>query len=245
MISVCMASYNGEAFIREQVQSILSEISVSDELIVSDDGSNDKTVSILRSIDDPRLKVITNNRGSGVTANFENVIAAAKGSYIFLSDQDDVWLPGRVQKSIELLSSYDLVVCDAVVVDQHLDPILNSAFSIRGVGNGFWSNFFRIRYLGCCMAFRRELLLDILPFPQNHKLITHDSWIALVGELFHRTYVLRNPYVLYRRHGGNLSEGGWQSSNTLYQKLMIRIYGAFCLARLGLRKLFFERVKVR
>lgn len=233
-----MASYNGETFIRDQVLSILSEIGVSDELIVSDDGSSDNTLFILRSIDDPRLKVIRNHRGNGVTANFENVIAAATGNFIFLSDQDDVWLPGRVGKSIELLSSHDLVVCDAVVVDQELEPILHSAFSIRGVGSGFWSNFFRIRYLGCCMAFRRELLLDILPFPRHHKLITHDSWITLVGELFHRTYVLRSPYILYRRHGGNLSGGGWQSNNTLYQRMMIRLYAALCLLRLGIRKYF-------
>lgn len=237
MISVCLASYNGEAYIEDQVLSILSEIGAEDELVVSDDGSSDQTLAILLSLADPRLKIINNSARKGVTANFESALSAARGDFIFLSDQDDIWLTGRVGRSIELLQSYALVVCDAIVVDQNLNPILESAFSIRGAKKGFFSNFFRIRYLGCCMAFRRDLLVDILPLPRNHSLITHDSWIALVGELFHRTYILERPYVLYRRHGSNLSAGGWQSSNGFSQKLKIRLYALFSLIELSLKKL--------
>ena len=89
MISVCMATYNGEKYLREQVGSILTQLGENDELVVSDDGSTDSTIDILKSYNDPRIKIFINTGRHGVNSNFENALRHADGDYIFLSDQDD------------------------------------------------------------------------------------------------------------------------------------------------------------
>ena len=96
MISVCIATYNGERFIREQIDSILRQLSSDDEIIVSDDGSTDDTISIINSIDDKRIRIIEGPRKHSPTHNFECAMKEAKGYYIFLADQDDVWKPNKV-----------------------------------------------------------------------------------------------------------------------------------------------------
>ena len=100
MISVCMACYNGEKFIQEQVDSIICQLGLDDELIISDDGSNDRTLDILFSYEDSRIKILHNRACHGFVGNFENALSHAKGDYIFLSDQDDIWKKEKVQKVI-------------------------------------------------------------------------------------------------------------------------------------------------
>jgi glycosyltransferase involved in cell wall biosynthesis len=141
MISVCMATYNGEKFIEEQVHSILSQLGQEDELIVSDDSSSDMTLFLLRQMKDRRIKIFSNTMGKGYVGNFENALIHAKGDSIFLSDQDDVWLPGKVRKVMEDLEVYDFVVTNAVVVDEKLDIISSSHFKIAGTKRGFLNNF--------------------------------------------------------------------------------------------------------
>ena len=97
-ISVCMAVYNGEKYIREQIASILGQLAPGDELIISDDGSSDGTLDEARAFGDARIRLLANQLDRGYSGNFENAIRHAGGDIIFLSDQDDVWLPGRVEK---------------------------------------------------------------------------------------------------------------------------------------------------
>ena len=97
MISVCMATYNGERYIKEQVSSIMQQLGENDELIVSDDGSSDSTLQVLDSFHDSRIKVFSGPR-TGLTYNFENAIKNANGDYLFLSDQDDVWECNKVER---------------------------------------------------------------------------------------------------------------------------------------------------
>ncbi|MEK5777350.1 glycosyltransferase, partial [Acinetobacter nosocomialis] len=97
MISVCLATYNGEKYIVEQLTSILSQLSPTDEVIISDDHSTDETLLLIKSLNDPRIKIITNELGKGYTKNFENAINHSSGDYIFLSDQDDVWVENKVE----------------------------------------------------------------------------------------------------------------------------------------------------
>ena len=94
-ISVCIATYNGGAFIKDQIYSILLQLSQNDEIIISDDGSRDSTLNILFSFNDSRIKIYKNGGKHGVVSNFENAIKHATGDYIFLCDQDDVWMPGK------------------------------------------------------------------------------------------------------------------------------------------------------
>lgn len=113
MISVCIATYNGERFIREQIGSIINQLGNEDEIIISDNGSTDSTIDIIKEIDDKRIKLIKGPEKKSPTSNFENALMHAKGEYIFLSDQDDVWKDNKISICMQYLKHYDCVISDA------------------------------------------------------------------------------------------------------------------------------------
>ena len=117
MVSVCIASYNGEKFILEQLNSILTQIHEKDEILICDDKSTDSTVEIIKKINDSRLKLYENDKNLGYTKNFERVLSLSKGDIIITSDQDDIWLPGKYKTIIKNLKLVDFVVHDAKIVD--------------------------------------------------------------------------------------------------------------------------------
>lgn len=208
MVSVCIATYNGELYLREQIDSILLQISETDEIIISDDNSRDKTYTILSSYHDKRLRLIRNDTArKGCIGNFENALRHVRGEYIFLSDQDDVWLPGKYVKICELLQDYTVVVHDSIVTDKNLFPVCPSFFHEFGSGKGIIKNIVRSSYYGSCMAFRREILNWALPFPATNE-IGHDLWIGLIGELKGNVLFYPTPYLLYRRHESTTTSMG-------------------------------------
>ena len=229
MISVCMATYNGEKYLREQVDSILSQLGEEDELVVSDDGSTDGTISILNSYRDDRIKIYhhvkNNNAGGGtsmqlVAENFQFGLQQCKGDYIFLSDQDDIWLPGKVMKCMAVLRDHSLVNHNCKVVDANLNITYPSYFDLVHTKEGFIHNFIKFGYLGCCMAFRRDILEYVLPFDDE---IAHDAWICYLTGLLGDSKCIAEPLLLYRRHGMNISGASQKSTNTLCYKIKYRI----------------------
>lgn len=239
MISVCMATFNGEKYVVEQIESILKQLDVEDELIISDDGSTDNTINLIKLINDKRIKLYFKN-GYSYTENFENALKKAKGDYIFLSDQDDVWSPNKVQVCLNYLKEYDFVMSDATVVDENLKVINSSRNSYHFVKNGFLRNFIKTYYLGCCMAFKRNVLDFVLPFPTNSKLCLHDAWISLNAELFFKTKVIDEQLILYRRHSNNTSNGSIVKKLNIRKYFMIRIYLFFNLINNKLRRNIYE-----
>lgn len=223
MISVCMATYNGERYLKEQIDSILLQLDEYDELVISDDGSVDATVDIIESYNDKRIKLLKYN-SYNYTQNFENALCNCSGEYIFLSDQDDVWKDNKVKVCLQYLKSgYDMVMHNAIVADEDLHVILNSRNNFYNVKNGFVKNFIKTRYLGCCLAFNNQILKYSLPFPGNHELCLHDAWISLNAEFKFKTIVISEPLIIYRRHNKNVSSGGNSTSN-LFKVVKIRIY---------------------
>lgn len=227
MISVCMACYNGEAFIEKQLNSILNQLRESDELIISDNASTDNTVSIIKSINDKRIKLLNNPRQTkyariNCIQNFENALKHARGEIIFLSDQDDIWEPERISHVLPYLENYDIIVNDCKLIDEDGIVQADSYFQIRKSGKGIVKNFFTNTYLGCCMCFKRKVLSLCLPFPKSISM--HDIWIGLVGELFFKTFFLEKALVLYRNHGRNVSPTAANNSKyNMFEKLMFRI----------------------
>ena len=219
-----MATYNGEKYIHEQISSILSQLSNYDELIVSDDCSTDRTVDIVREFNDSRIKLIFNTRAKGYSENFENAIHCATGNFIFLSDQDDVWNESKIEKMLSMLNESQLVVSDAQFVDKNLNLVNETYFSLRGGKPGFFRNLYKLRYIGACMAFRREILSKVLPFPNRKDLCPHDMWISLVAEFYFNVALIEEPLIYYRRHGDNISNGGSSSSNSIFKKILFRGY---------------------
>ena len=112
MISVCLATYNGERFIQRQLETIIEQLGEDDEIIISDDGSTDDTLRIIEGLHSPLIHVYINNGEHGYTPNFENALRYAHGEYIFLSDQDDVWLPRKLEICMNALKTCDFVVSD-------------------------------------------------------------------------------------------------------------------------------------
>lgn len=207
-----MATYNGERYIEEQLQSILSQIAADDEVVIVDDASRDRTVEIVNALEDRRVRVIKQEANRGVLATFERAIRAARGQLIFLSDQDDVWQPEKVAsvlREFQLNPDADIVISDARSVDDHGATLADSYFAQRGKFQaGVMSNLFRCSYLGCAMAFRRRVCARVLPFPLGTDVL-HDLWIgasnALAGG---RTSYIDRPLVLYRRHERNATGNG-------------------------------------
>lgn len=191
-ISVCMASYNGAKYIREQIMSILSQLKPSDELVVSDDGSKDGTLDIVHSIGDKRIRVFRNTSPHGVSSNFNNAIYHSTGDVIFFSDQDDIWMPNKVSCCMDALKDADMVVHNAELVDSNNTDIGKKYFSLFNVNTGFWNNWWRCAFLGSCMAFRRESLMQLMPCP-NHSIILHDYWLFMSMAFKHKRIVCLTP----------------------------------------------------
>ena len=221
MISVCIATYNGERFIKEQLDSILCQLGRNDEIIISDDGSKDHTLDIVNAIDDSRIHIY-HNVNHGFVYNFENAMSHAAGDYIFLSDQDDIWFPNKVARCLELLQEHLVVNHNSLIADEEGKGNGRDFFSMHHSKGGFWQTIWRNSYSGCCMAFRRELLEWALPFPKN--IASHDIWLGLIAEKKGKTYFLDEPLIYYRRHGHNASSTASKSELGLIKKLKYRSY---------------------
>ena len=225
VVSVCMATYNGEKYIKEQLISILFQLSEEDEVIISDDGSHDSTLEIIDSFHDNRIKIYHNSAPHGVVPNFENAIKHASGEFVFLCDQDDVWEDGKVEICKKYLSHNILVLHDASIIDKNGVEIQSSYFKLRGSKIGYFNNVVKNSYLGCCMAFRWNLLKYILPFPG--KIEMHDRWIGLQAELYGRTVMVNRQLSRYRIHGENVSNSTEKSKNDFITMLQIRLWLLF------------------
>ncbi|HOU68891.1 MAG TPA: glycosyltransferase family 2 protein [Paludibacteraceae bacterium] len=241
MISVCMSTYNGGRHLKEQVLSILSQLSDQDEVVVSDDGSTDDTIDVLSSFEDKRIRVFEHQKESSkyafdyTTRNVEHALKMAKGDFIFLADQDDVWMPNKVTKFMEILKSSDLVLSDCVVTDSKLNQLSNSYFIKNGSKKGIVNNLLRNSYLGCCMAFRSSALSYVLPFPKT--LVPHDIWIGLNVEMRGNVHFLDEPTLYYRRHESNLSTSSDKSSYSIAFRIYYRMMIIFNL----LKRLYAEK----
>ena len=228
MISVCMATYNGEKFIREQIASILLQLKMDDELIISDDGSTDRTLEIIGSFLDKRI-VLLHHTPCGIAWNFENALKHANGDYIFLADQDDVWLPGKVTSCLEKLhDGYDFIVTNCTVTDQDLNIESYQDYnSIRPISLSFFRNFVTNSILGACTAFSREVLEAVVPFPRRPYM--HDTWITFFSFLNFESFYITESYMLYRRHNETVSFLGKKNTNTLFHKIQYRAFLLFYL----------------
>lgn len=208
-ISVAMATWNGAAHLGEQLESLAAQRRLPTELVVCDDGSTDDTVEILERFARSapfRVAIHRNARNLGVLRNFEKALSLCTGDIVFLSDQDDVWLPekiGEVARVFEETPGALAVINDKLITDENLVPTGATMLgNIRGFGSPD-GNF----VAGCCSAFRREWLDIALPIPQGA--IAHDTW--LVG-LAHRLGVVSisdKPLQYYRRHGDNVSQNAY------------------------------------
>ena len=212
-VSVCMASYRGAPFIAAQITSILAELGGEDELVIVDDASPDNTVEIIKAVTDPRVRLIQSPQNRGYVRTFEAAILASVGEYIFLSDQDDLWVPGRVKLMLEALESARMVATNFSMLDggpRPWIPPLRSGMDSRTLANLFGIMVGYRAYYGCGMAFRRELVPVVTPIPAYVR-ESHDLWFAICGNVDGSIVHLEAPSLLRRLHDQNETPAGFRS----------------------------------
>ena len=213
MISVCMATYNGERWIEEQLKSILSQLGEGDEVVLVDDGSSDSTLDKVERFADSRVHIFRNDNNLGEVQTFQKALAYARGDVLFLCDQDDVWYPGKVSRVMQAFDKHPnvtLVLSDA--------QIINSAGRVTGAtyfGNrgkfipGVIPNIIKSKFLGCAIAVKSSMRDCFLPFPEQTS--AHDTWIGIINEYYGKTHFIPETLIGYRRHDRNTSSEHRQS----------------------------------
>lgn len=211
-VDILLASYNGEKYIEEQIDSILKQTYSNFTLHISDDKSTDKTRKILEkySKKDKRIVLHFQDKNQGYLKNFEYLLSIATSDYIMLCDQDDVWLENKVEGSLNKLTSdkLDLVVCNMLVVDEKLNIMDDSYFNFINLkldkNFTFKDYLFRNPAAGCAMAFKKTLLKRILPFPDlKHPYYIHDWYIYMIGQAYGNVGFINEPLSRYRQHSTN------------------------------------------
>lgn len=209
-ITVVMATYNGEKYIEEQLESIIQQISMDDEIIISDDGSADNTRFIVsdfqKKYENFNIKLVDGPQ-KGVALNFENALTYATKDIIFFSDQDDVWCSTKVKDVIECFVNkpgIEVVMHDAYEEYYGKVTTKSTLFSRRSARKGFIHNLLFSTYYGCCMAITRDFAKKITPFPSD--IVAHDQWIGLMGELKSASLLLDKPLIIHRYHVSNKSQ---------------------------------------
>lgn len=204
-ISVAMATYNGERYLSEQLQSFLFQTRQPHELVISDDCSTDSTMHIISEFSRLapfNVRTYCNDINLGHIKNFERALSLCYGDIIFLSDQDDVWMPNKLETIIrvfELEKNLHLVRSNMLITDSRLNPSgvtkLGNIISCGGKTNDFNS--------GCGMAVSRDFLNVGLPIPDG--LWGHDEWLGSIATALGVGSLLEEPLMYYRRHATNSS----------------------------------------
>ena len=213
-VDILLATCNGEKYVEEQVNSILGQTYNNIRLIVSDDGSDDSTQEILKKIakSDTRVILHFQEKRLGVIKNFEFLLKQVENDFYMFSDQDDVWLPEKVGKSMEKMNqeNADLVFGDLEVVNENLETMYPSYGDymllnrkIKKCIDSYELNYLYNCVTGCTILGKKSMLDKILPLPSNSKYVLHDYWIAIMSSIYGKVAYLEKSYIKYRQHGNN------------------------------------------
>jgi glycosyltransferase involved in cell wall biosynthesis len=223
-ISIAMATYNGEKYLQKQLDSFVNQTHQPYELVICDDGSSDRTIEILqkfKACTPFKVRIYENEENLGFAKNFEKALALCSGDIIFLSDQDDVWLPKKLERvRDEFLARPDiqLIINDGQIVHDDLrDTGLTILGQTRSVGLGD-----RAFLSGCCSALRSEFRDIVLPVPDC--VFVHDTWLHALGNSLNVRLVVDTPLQLYRRHGTNVSNALHSATTRLGRKDLLQSY---------------------
>lgn len=223
-LDILLASYNGEKYITEQIDSILSQTYRDFRLIIRDDGSSDSTCSIIEEYKkrDERIIFLNDDLGNlGFVGNFETLLKYSDADLIMLSDQDDFWFPDKIERYRQSANRHDssiplLVHSDAVVCNENLS-IIKSSYIFGFASENLINNiFFAFIVQGAAMMLNKSLRDLILPFPQGTYL--HDRYIHIMTELFGRRVFIPQPTMYYRQHRDNQIGSGMSIIRKILKK---------------------------
>ena len=208
-IDILMATYNGEKYLGEQLDSIINQTYHNWNLLIRDDNSTDKTLEIIQNYHkkDKRIKILKDNKGNiGIVGNFEELLKSSESEFIMFSDQDDIWVENKLDmylKMIEKIKNKGFMIhSDAILFDKNKSNILEDTFiSKKAINRGLENVFFNYFVQGATILISKEIKNFILPFPKEVYL--HDRYIHLISELFFERIFVNKALIYYRQHGDN------------------------------------------
>lgn len=214
--SIALCTYNGERFLTSQLESLLRQTQLPDELIVCDDGSTDGTVGILEKFAQKapfKVQVLVNQSSLGVVKNFEKAAKLCQNAIIFFCDQDDLWMPTKIEKQANFLiqnPDIQVVFSNLDLVNKYLNPLRKTMWEevrFRKKQQKRWKSGKAVEVLlqgnrvsGCSMAIRKTFLEQALPFPTQPTGFIHDAYLSLVASLTNQISFLEESLVFYRQH---------------------------------------------
>lgn len=212
-IDVLLATYNGEKYLKEQIDSILNQTYQNINLIISDDCSKDGTREVLKQYENnEKIKIYYQEKNLGYIKNFEFLLKQVQNEIFMLSDQDDIWLPEKIEKTYEVLKKQDadLVFADLEVVDENLNTIYESFGDFMKLNRKIekYIDSYKVNYLyncvtGCTLMAKSKWIEKILPVPAKSKYVAHDHWIGLIIGIEGKLAYVPEKYIKYRQHGNN------------------------------------------
>jgi glycosyltransferase involved in cell wall biosynthesis len=211
LVSVAIATYNGEMFLKKQIDSILSQTYKNIEIIVVDDCSSDRTIELLKEFERIYgIKLYLNIKNLGFIKNFEKAVSLCSGDYIALSDQDDIWLPNKIETLVNEIGEYSLVCSDAKLIDNN-ENIIHNSFTIYSGRDIPSNNIFEYLVFGnfvtgCTIMFDSKLVSKILPIPDIYPF--HDWWFAIIASQSKGVKYIPDLLVKYRQHDNNVCGAG-------------------------------------
>ncbi|MDB4903547.1 MAG: hypothetical protein JWQ63_2828 [Mucilaginibacter sp.] len=214
-ISVVLTTYNGSNYIKKQIESILNQTVFPDEIIICDDNSNDDTVSQLNTYTNtnPRIKIFVNDKQLGAVENFKQAAKLARhGNWLSFSDQDDIWIPQKLNKLSDEMQLIDdgitpaLVYSDLAVIDKN-DNVISTSFWDKQKIRPNKINLATLLYgnvvTGCTMLINYQMAQELFCMENNNYL--HDEWLSLIAYSFGKVKFLNERLVLYRQHENNIT----------------------------------------
>ena len=222
-VSILLAAYNNGKYIGQLIDSILTQSFGDFTLYIRDDCSDDDTMAVVLSYADKRIKIIPNDRPSGSAQNnFFALLLGCDDDYIMFADADDMWLPDKVERTLELMKRAEqehgthrpvLVHTDLTVVNEKLETIADSMFRYEKLSpkrTGLGQLLVQNNVTGCTAMINRALRRMVEQQPGIS--VMHDWWLALVASAFGAVAVLDKPTILYRQHGAN-QVGAYDAGN--------------------------------
>ena len=208
-IDILMATYNGEKYLAEQLDSIINQTYHNWNLLIRDDNSIDRTLEIIQDYQkkDNRIKLLKDNEGNlGIVKNFEELLKNSESEFIMFSDQDDIWIENKLDVYLKTAEKIKikgfLLHSDAILFDKNKSNILKDTFIFKkAINKGLENVFFNYFVQGATILISKEIKNFILPFPKEVYL--HDRYIHLISELFFERIFVNEALIYYRQHGDN------------------------------------------
>lgn len=224
MISIAMATYNGEKYLREQIDSILNQTYKDFELIICDDCSTDSTVQIIESYIDPRIKLFINKKNLGFKKNFEKAIKLCTGDYIALSDQDDIWKINKLELCINNIGEHDLICTNSEIINSENiseNYTMKEVLKIKKVPldqSKIFAHLVNSNFIqGCTILAKKDFIISTLPIPEDFRY--HDYWFGIMASINNGVKYLDVTTLRYRKHDNQITTN--LNNNCIKEKIRI------------------------